>query len=179
MTDLELRRQTRSSYNYRYAIKEDSSLKFRLKHWSKVIMLCASQSHCIHLTSGCITSSMVMLSMQLDSEEQIANRRIHNTRQTTVSQLLHQFSRVGCGCLFYVYRALCHRNVTSGPSLPNRFSGLLITKPSWPPAALTGGSTCGTSARSERNSHQRMPRMALLSCWSVATNAVVVDLCVT
>lgn len=129
-------------------------------------------------TSGCMTSSMLKLSMQLDSEEQIANRRILTRQTTDNSQLLDQFSRVGCGCLFYVYRALCRRNVTSGPSLPNRFSGLLITKPSWPPAALTGGSTCGTSARSERNSHQRMPRMVLLSCWSVATNAIVVDLCV-
>ncbi len=67
-----------------------------------------------------------------------------------------------------------HRNVTSGPSPPNRFSGLLITKPSWPPAALTGGSTSGTSARSERSSHQRMLRMALLSCWSVVTKTITV-----
>lgn len=49
----------------------------------------------------------------------------------------------------------------------NRFSGLLITKPSWHPAAQTEGSTSGTWARSERSSLQRMLRMALLSCWSV------------
>lgn len=54
-------------------------------------------------------------------------------------------------------------------SFSNRFSGLLITKPSWPPAAPTGGSTSGTSVRLERSSHQRMLRMALLSCWWVVT----------
>lgn len=56
-------------------------------------------------------------------------------------------------------------------SSPNRFSGLPITKPSWPPAALTGGSTCGTSARSVRSSHLRTPRTDLLSSWSVAAAA--------
>lgn len=52
---------------------------------------------------------------------------------------------------------------------PNRFSGLPTTRPSWPPAAPTGGSTCGTSARSERSSRRRTPRTVLQSCWSVLT----------
>ncbi|KAA8582330.1 hypothetical protein FQN60_009070 [Etheostoma spectabile] len=45
----------------------------------------------------------------------------------------------------YDYGALSCINETSDPSLPNRFSGLLIMKRFWPPAAPTGGSMSGTS----------------------------------
>lgn len=67
--------------------------------------------------------------------------------------------------LFHSFEELCGRNVTH--SSPYRFSGLLITKPSLPPAALTGGSTSGISVRSERSSRQKMLRTVLRSCWWV------------
>lgn len=70
---------------------------------------------------------------------------------------------------------VCQEIRACGTFLPNRFSGLLIMKPSWPPAALTDASTCGTSARSERSSHQRTLRTALLSCWSAGTKISGVD----
>lgn len=53
-------------------------------------------------------------------------------------------------------------------SSTHRFSGLLIMRRSWPPAAPTGGSTSGTWVRSERSSRQRTLRMVLPSCWWAA-----------
>lgn len=69
--------------------------------------------------------------------------------------------------------ALRCRSWTRVAALPNRFSGLPTTRPSWPQAAPTGGSTCGTSARSARSSRRRTARTVLPSSWSVSTNTLI------
>lgn len=56
--------------------------------------------------------------------------------------------------------------------LPIRSSGRPTMRPSWPPAAPAGCSTCGTSARSETSSRRRTPRTVLPNCWSVSTTLV-------
>lgn len=73
---------------------------------------------------------------------------------------------------FYFNEPLHRRRWTWVANLPNRSSGLRTTRPSWLPAAPIEGSTCGTSARSERSSRRRTPRTVLPSCWSVSTNLI-------